>query len=420
MKTQIIKLILIALVLFTGACEKFLEEENKTGMTDDMVYTTEANINGLVAACYSYNRLWYGKEAAFGLSEGGTDLWYDGKDNQVRDLVTYKNITPDLAAGCFSDYWEAFYTAINLCNIAEKQITKNAIMSVANKNKSLSEVRFLRAFYYWHLVETWGPVQLNLEPVTNPSTISTRAPVDSIYAQMFRDVQFAIDNLSPAVTPSSRVSHWAARAFKARLALYFASEYGKTDYYAIAATEAKSVITGSGKALYDNYQDVWDQAKSNTSVNKEYLWAVDYYDVISSTNPYNDYPARLTFDAAKNTGNWSTLIFRSTGNGQGNVMHVLCAPIWNSLSGTEGGASVTDVLNRKAGSNSASFYTTTSPGTLATVDVGYWYVKYGMGYTRFAPTRYLIDLYDETMDQRYNATFRSAWYKHPNVVPKGY
>lgn len=413
MKTKNIVPLLLFLVLFIGSCSDFLEENNKTGMTDDLVYTTEANINSLVAACYSYNRLWYGKEAAFNLSEGGTDLWYDGKDNTARDMVTYKSITPDFSAGCFADYWEAFYTAINLCNIADKKAREDKTMSEANKLYYQSQVRFLRAFYYWHLVEMFGPVQLNLEPITAPSTVAYRDPVDTIYAHMFKDVQFAIDNLSPAVVPSSRVTHWAAKALKARLALYYASEYGKTDYYNIAATEAKEVIAGCGKSLYANYNDVWDQAKSTTNKNKEFIWGIEYYNTISSTIPYNDFPARLN-------GSWSTLIYRTTGNGQGNVMHVICTPIWNSLTDATGGKSIGDVLKRAAGSNAGSFYTAASPSALTTVDVGYFYVRYAMGYTRFAPTRYALDVFDERIDQRYNTSFRSAWYKHSNVVPKNW
>jgi len=420
MKTKIIAPFFLFIVLLIGSCTDYLEEINKTGMTDDLVYTTEANINSLVAACYSYNRLWYGKEAAFNLTEGGTDLWYDGKDNAARDLVTYKSVTPDYAAGCFADYWEAFYTAINLCNVADKKAREDKTMSDANRLNYQSQVRFLRAFYYWHLVEMFGPVQLNLEPITAPSTVAFRDPVDTIYTHMFKDVQFAIDNLSPASAPSSRVTHWAARALKARLALYYASEYGKTEYYTIAATEAKAVIAGSGKSLYPKYDDVWDQAKSATNKNNEFIWGIDYYNDVSSTIPYNMYPPRLTYNPSDNSGDWSSLIIRTRGNGQGNVMHVICAPIWNSLTDATGGPSIGDVLKRAAGVNAASFYTVASPATLATVDVGYFYVRYAMGYTRFAPTRYALDVFDETIDQRFNTSFRSAWYKYPDAVPKNW
>lgn len=419
MKTKIFISISLSLVFLVISCSDFLEEDNKTGMTDDVVYTTETSVENLVAACYSYLRYWYGKEAAFYIAEAGTDLWYDGKDCYGRDLVTYRNVTPDLGVG-LPDYWELFYNAINLCNLAEQKLDEHETMSTANKVKNLSEVRFLRAFYYWHLVETWGPVQLNLEPVTAPSTVAYRHPVEKIYDQMVKDVQYAIDNLSPAEDPNSRVTHWAAKAFMARIALYYASEYGKTEYYAKAATLAKDVINNSGKKLYDNYKDVWDQFKSTTTLNDEFIWAVDYYNEITNDYPYNHGPARLTWNSTNYSGDWSALLTRigNRYNLSGNAAHTITSPIWNSLSDATGGAGITDVLVRVGGAN--KFYTAESPNTKVSVDVGYFYVKYGMGYSRGCPTRYCMDIFDETMDQRYNGSFRSAWYKHPNVVPKGY
>jgi hypothetical protein len=407
---------LLAIALGMWSCSDFLSEINKTGKTEDIVYSGEQSINGIVAACYSYNRLWYGKEGGFGLAEAGTDLWYNARDNAQVELVTYRGIVPELASALFDQYWEAFYAAINLCNLAEKNIKKSATLTDQRKNELLSEVLFLRAFYYWHLVETWGPVQLNLEPVSSPTTLAYRHSVDAIYTQMFADVQFAIDNLPPATPISSRVSHWAAKAFKARLALYYASQYGKTEYYAIAAATAEEVINGSGKKLYSNFEDVWDIKKNATSKNDEFIWAVEYYDVIDAAIPNNYLPPRLN-------GNWDGKIARrqtnESGGSGGNVQHLMVCGLWNSQSDAVGGPAISaDLLRRVCGT--VTFYTKESPSTLVPVDVGYFYVKYGMGYTRYAPTRYLMNLFDETKDQRYNGTLRTAWYKHPGVVPQHY
>jgi hypothetical protein len=146
--------------------------------------------------------------------------------------VTYKGLTPELSTSVLGQYWEAFYIAINLCNLAIKNINTSTILTAEKKTPLLAEVRFLRAFYYWHLVETWGTVQLNLEPIETPATTAVRNSVDEVYTQMFEDVQFAIDNLPSSAKPSSLATHWAAKAFMARLCLYYASEYGKTEYFA--------------------------------------------------------------------------------------------------------------------------------------------------------------------------------------------
>jgi hypothetical protein len=226
--------LLLVLVLIFSSCKKYLTEDNTFKKSDAVVYSTPAAIEQLVATCYSYNRMWYGKEAAFTMSDGGTDIWYNGKDNAPSlAFATYQGLTADNYSIPFDQYWEGFYAGINLCNTVEDLTLKNTSISDANKKKYLAQARFLRAFYYWHLVETWGPVPLHLEPITDPSTIAERNSVDEIYTQMFKDVQYAIDNLSPSEPASSKVTYWAAKAFKARLALYYASaEYGHTEYYA--------------------------------------------------------------------------------------------------------------------------------------------------------------------------------------------
>ncbi|MBN2214305.1 MAG: RagB/SusD family nutrient uptake outer membrane protein [Bacteroidales bacterium] len=426
MKPRIFLAIIFTIAFILGSCEDFLEERNKTGKTEDIVYSTESAIDGLVAGCYAYNRFWYGREGGIGLSEAGSDLWYSAADCKMECMNDYTNLTADPGSdysdnnACLDEYWELLYTAVNLCNTAEKYVEASDVLSDAKKTRLLSEVRFLRAFYYWHMVETWGGVQLNTEPVATPSTTPVRNSVDEIYDQMFTDVQFAIDNLDPAAEPSSRVTHWAARAFKARLALYYASAYyGHTEYYTTAAEEAKQVIDYSGKSLYDNYEDVWQMSNSSASTNDEFIWAIDYYEEYGTAQSYNFLPVRLKTDANGNSIVWAPQVQRqprSASLGSGNALHLYYTPNWNVLYDDVGGPSLQDVLRRVAGP--VNFYTMESDSIQVTVDVEQFYVTYAMGYRRYGPTPYCLRLFDETMDERYSGTFRTAWLKHPDVVPK--
>ena len=414
-------LLLISVFVFSS-CTDYLTEVNTIKKSDGVVYAGPAAINNLVGICYSYGKLWYGKEAGFTLSEGGTDIWYNGKDNTSSlPFSTYNGIAASTPSFPIDQYWEAFYAAINLCNTAEDRINNSADLTDAIKKEYLSQVRFLRAFYYWHLVETWGPVPLHLTPITDPTTYAVRASVDDIYTQMFTDVQYAIDNLSPAEVPSSKVTYWAAKAFMARLQLYYASEYGKTDYYTKAAQSAKDVINNSvGKGLYDNYADVWNQNNEAIANNKEDLWGVDYYNTIDASTPYNNLPIRTKLNSNGDPEPWNGMILRQpqSKGGGGNVQHLWITPVWNGLTSAVGGASLSDVLVRYVGTS--NLYTAASPGVKTPVDLGYFYTPYAMGYARYAPTRYLLDLFDPSKDQRWAASFRQVWYKHPLVAPKNW
>ena len=195
MKTRLkyIAMIFVVFTITNIACKDYLIEDNRAGSTEDVIFSTRSGIDGLVASSYSYLRGWYGKEAAYGLSEGGTDTWLTAYDNRQKVLIDYSGITPEVAStsretmnACFDEYWELFYTAINACNTGIKYVTlaPSTILNDADRNAYIGELETLRAFYYWHLVETWGPVQINREPVSNVSTIGHRDSEQDVYTFM--------------------------------------------------------------------------------------------------------------------------------------------------------------------------------------------------------------------------------------------
>jgi hypothetical protein len=186
MKTKIYFLsILSGIALLASSCSDFLVEDNKSGKTEEN-YKTESGLTGLVNACYSYTRGWYGKEPGIGLSEGGTDLWLKARDNRQTGLVEYSSLqaaassSPEAQNACLDEYWEMFYAALNACNTALYYVDK-ATVSDALKAQYKGEASFLRAFYYWHMVETWGPIQINKTPVLTATSEVVRNTEAEVY-----------------------------------------------------------------------------------------------------------------------------------------------------------------------------------------------------------------------------------------------
>jgi starch-binding outer membrane protein, SusD/RagB family len=407
MKTKIKYYILVfAMIVMAGtSCSDFLEENNRTGSTEDLIYSTKNGIDGLVAACYSYTRSWYGKEAAFGLSEGGSDTWLTGYDNRQKVLIDYSGITPEVATttkesmnACFDEYWELLYAAVNLCNTGIKYVNaaSSSVLNDDQRNAYLGELKTLRAFYYWHLVETWGPVQINTEPVTTASTIGHRNSVEDVYNFMLNDVDEAIVQLAKQTAKTGRVNLWAAKALRARLLLYQASQLGVTASYALAAAEAEEVIAGSGCSFYSNYSDVWSAAHCDGGSNKEVIWYVDY----SADLANNILPKRLKLDDQGKQMQWAGMILRNAANAiGGNASHLMFVGVWNSVPATSGILKRTDTDANK---------NITWKGV--TYNVGTDYQAYSKGFTRFVPSGYLLDVFNTNTDQRYQASFRDVYY----------
>jgi len=72
------------------ACKEYLLEDNSTGSAENVIYSTKSELDVLLASSYWYLRGWYGKEAAYDLSEGGTDTWQTGYDYHQKVLINIK------------------------------------------------------------------------------------------------------------------------------------------------------------------------------------------------------------------------------------------------------------------------------------------------------------------------------------------
>ncbi|MDR1114837.1 MAG: RagB/SusD family nutrient uptake outer membrane protein [Tannerella sp.] len=411
MKTNKIYALLLSVTLLgASSCGDFLTEDNKTGDTGELLYSTKAGIDGLLGACYSYSRAWYGKEAAYGLSEGGTDIFLTGFDNRQKILINYEGITPDVSSNLenmncnFDEYWELFFSAVNTCNTALQYIETNPVLSDTEKRIYTGEVKSLRAFYYWHLVETWGPVPINRTPVISASSEATRSSELEVYEFMLEDLTDAETALAGQTIKNGHINLWAAKAFKARVLLYKANRTGNNADYTAAAQLAAEVINSSGAKLYENYADCWKMANEGGGVNTEALFYVAYSDILTE----NFLPLRLKLNDSGNQMTWTNMIKRNN-NGGGNMAHMMFVGTWNT-GGDVSGARGPFIRITNDNENN------TSKG----VDLEYYYSKFSRGFTRLVPSVYLLDLFDDETDQRYQASFRDVYDIAPKLRNPGY
>ncbi len=273
MQQHINKIVLLILVV-TASCKKQIENEfNPGGATVESLFKTPEGFESVVNATYTYNRSMYGKEEGFALLEAGTDIWTNAALNgntgvngifPNTPLTTYQALISD-NIWVNNNMWVPCYAAINLVNTALKHIDE-AGLNPARKPVLEAELRFMRGWYYWMLVETFGDVHFTLEPTEGMVTTANRTPVATIYEQIFKDVEFAAANL-PTTTPDyGRVTKPVAEAFLARLHLTRGNNQAASNY-------ALSVIKNYDFTLLPNFADLW---KIDNEKNKEVIWAVTY------------------------------------------------------------------------------------------------------------------------------------------------
>ncbi|WPR74036.1 RagB/SusD family nutrient uptake outer membrane protein [Algoriphagus sp. NG3] len=347
MKNYKIIALLICLTLGVSSCADFLEEENRTGLTADGYYNTLQGIEALVNTCYTPMRFWYGKEHGMTLSDLGTDIFTraNGMENPAAALynadLSGENVHIDFL-------WTRLYAALNATNTAVGRIPDSPL-SEDQKILRMAEVRFLRAFYLWHIVETWGGVHLSLEEVTSIHSTAQRNSVDEFYTQIFEDLQFAMDNLTVSPDQYGRATKPAAEAFAARMHLTRGND-------AEASRLAKKVIDEYNFSLVDSYEQLWN---INNVRNSEAVWIVNF-------------TSDLIFNRELETPSGDDILLRDGGNNS----HLFYLMTYDQLSGM-----ARDIQN-------------------------------GRPFARFMPTTFLLDLFDESVDSRYDVTFQTAWYSN--------
>ncbi|MDR3329289.1 MAG: RagB/SusD family nutrient uptake outer membrane protein, partial [Prevotellaceae bacterium] len=166
-----------------SACIADLEEYNPSGFTADNVFASEEGHTGLVNLCYSQLRKeFYGRENPVGLAMAGTDIWTDspGRDGYF-PTGQYGTKLNSSNEGLMKNCWERLYIPINNCNAAIERGATAAYGSEELRASRIAEARFLRAFYYWHIVEQWGNVVLRMEETKEVVKTAQRSPVRDFY-----------------------------------------------------------------------------------------------------------------------------------------------------------------------------------------------------------------------------------------------
>ena len=265
---------ILALLLVSESCKDVLEEKVISAIGNDYVNTPKGFEDASKAA-YASLRTFYGPERGLTLTEYGTDIYTTGADGSYKGFHFY-----DTQLNSFVDYlqqtWEELYKGINTCNTVIGRAPA-ATVSDAVKKLRVAEMKFLRAHYYFILVQQWGGVDLRLTETLGPTKTTARASEADVYKAITADLEAAIPDLDPKIrsTDYGRATKAAAEHLLARVYLTKATSAAKAaDDYTKAATYAQSVIANYGFKLLPDFASVFSQGAGEIS--DEVVFAVQY------------------------------------------------------------------------------------------------------------------------------------------------
>ncbi len=269
-----IYLTLFSFLLVLSSCEKQLDQTPESSLATDDFFTN--NNDFLQAVNGVYSQLNNYPSQALWLSEMRSDNINATSDGN-RDWDGINNFTPNITTtGFISTAWRANFNGIyNANTVLEALATKASVLSAANATRYAAEVRFLRAFYYFSLVRTFGQVPL-ISSVKSAAEVASipRSPVADIYALIESDLQFAATNL-PATFTGVDLGRPTASAAKGLLGLVYLTKSGPTygingpglasNEYDKAAALFDQVITGSPFSFSSSYANIFSYTNENNS-----------------------------------------------------------------------------------------------------------------------------------------------------------
>jgi len=294
---KIFYFILFAAALFSS-CSKELDLQPISSATTETFYkSTNDFISGVNAV---YNDLKAYPDRLLNLSETRSDNLYAVSDGGVRDWEGINSFHKTIAANPYvSEAWLSNFNGIYRANVLlDKLTTGGSVITDATLRKRLeAETKFLRAFYYFDLVRTFGKVPVITTPISVADALTIpRSPVADVYTQIISDLQFAVTNLPEtyATADKGRATKFAAQGI---LALVYMTRSGPT--YSIegpgidskewnqALTLLNSIIASGKFSMLAKYSDIFSYTNEN---NAEVLFDVQYITgsspVLGSTFPW--------------------------------------------------------------------------------------------------------------------------------------
>ena len=279
MKKNIIYIVMLFAAAFTlSSCEKFLNRPAEDTYNRDNFYQNEEQC--IQGVNYLYNAPWYDVIRGFyRIGECFSGNYYmgsspylqftlNGSDKELRDMS--------------ASLW-----AVNSQASMVYNRTKETDITPAVRNMVMGEALTWKAYAYFFLVRTFGDVPIihDISQAIAGGDYNDlyKAPKEDVYNYVVMLLEKAMELLPKKVAnKDGRIDYYSAEALLAKVYLQKAGVTGTLNQSDLdkAASYAKDVIENSGRALMENYSDVF-RLQNNKNIECLVSWHWD-----ASTQPW--------------------------------------------------------------------------------------------------------------------------------------
>ena len=252
------------LVFLVFSCEKdYLDVVPDNVATIDLAFNTRATAENFLATCYTYIPEHANVEQNFSLL-AGDEIWYYAENDFYMNNETSFRLAKGMqnSADPYLNYWEggrgaphSLFNALRDCNIFIENLVEVPGLEEQERLKWIDEVKVLKAFYHFWLMQMYGPIPIIAENIavgaSPDETNVKRESIDNIvdYLVQLLDEVIESNNLPGIInyiyTDMGRITMPVAKALKAKILVLAASPIfnGNTDFSELTDNSGNKLVS---------------------------------------------------------------------------------------------------------------------------------------------------------------------------------
>ncbi len=224
--SRYIQQIVISLLLVSNfSCKKWIElEPSPVQIENEIVFADDQSATAASIGLYSQMT-----QGSLIITNGGLSVYaslsadeiYNTASNTITDPFLNNNLLATNAT-VNANFWRSTYMNLYQTNSIIEGLTRSQTLTPSIKNQLLGEMKFVRAFYYFYLVNLFGDVPLVLTTYYKINATMPRTSTAVVYEQIISDLLEAKELMSVTYPSANRLrpNKYAAAALLARVYLF--------------------------------------------------------------------------------------------------------------------------------------------------------------------------------------------------------